>query len=165
MIVLGIFADRTACVGTVRHQSVQFDDQTCDVQIIVDCPGEERVLTRLATTCLFCDLLYFEGSSTEYKHVCDRKSCGMPFAIENVDHDPSSAMRVHETVTHECHSGDSLDGELNGNRRLKVDPWWSLPLLASTSLGALVTRSQAETPRRNRSTECRLKAKSSFRLW
>ena len=80
-----------------------------------------------------CDPLCEEGSSAEHKRDCDRQSCGVPVVIDNADHDPSSAVKFNETLTHECRSGYSLDGELDGNRRLKVDPWWSFPLQASAS--------------------------------
>ena len=66
-------------------------------------------------------------SSAEYKQNCNRKSCGVPVAIDKSDHDPSSAVTFNETFTYECHSGYNLDGEPDGNRRFKVDPWWSNP--------------------------------------
>ena len=95
--------------------------------------SQERVRTRLAIILVFVILLLRKGSSAEYKHDCNRKSCCVPVAIDNFDHDLSSAVKFHETFTHEWHSCHNLDGKFDGHRRLKVDPWWFLPLLASSS--------------------------------
>ena len=34
---------------------------------------------------------YEEGSSTEYRHICNRKRCVVPVAVDKADHTPSSA--------------------------------------------------------------------------
>ena len=34
---------------------------------------------------------------------CNRKSCGVSVDIDNVDHVPLNAIKLEETVTHECH--------------------------------------------------------------
>ena len=60
---------------------------------------------------------YEEGSSAEYKRDCNRKSCGVPVAIDNADHASSSAIESEETVLCECHSGNCLDGTPDGNEK------------------------------------------------
>ena len=63
-----------------------------------------------------CPNRYEEGSSAEFSHDCIKKSCGVPVAIDDADHAPTSAMKFEETITYECHSGYSLDGTPDGNK-------------------------------------------------
>ena len=93
--------------------------RTCEN--IGDCPDAGACLPatcvdKIGDYSCSCPLGYEEGSSAEYTYDCNRKSCGVPAAINNDDHDPSSAVKFNETVTHECHSGCSLVGEPDGNR-------------------------------------------------
>ena len=44
------------------------------------------------------------------------ESCGVKVAINNDDHAPSSANKLEETVTYECHSGHTLDGKICGSK-------------------------------------------------
>ena len=57
-----------------------------------------------------------ESSSVEYKHDCNRKSCGVPVAIDNTDHASSSAIKFEETVLCVCRSGYILDVTLDENK-------------------------------------------------
>ena len=93
--------------------------RTCEN--IVDCPDASDCLPgtcvdKIGDYSCSCPRGYEEGSSAEYKYDCNKKRCGVPVAIYNADHDPSSAVKFNETATYECHSGYSLDGEPDGNR-------------------------------------------------
>ena len=73
---------------------------------------------------------YEEGSSAEYKHDCNRKSYGVPIAIDNADHVSSSTVEFEETVLHERHSGYIQAPQRRVVLR-QTDPWHGLPLRAA----------------------------------
>ena len=93
--------------------------RTCEN--IGDCPDAGACLPgtcveKIGDYSCSCPLGCEEGASAEHKYDCNRKSCGVPAAIDNADHDPSSAVKFNETAAYERHSGCSLDGEPDGNR-------------------------------------------------
>ena len=85
---------------------------------------------------------YEEGSSAEYKRDCNRKSCGVPVAIDNADHASSSAIESEETVLCECHSGNCLDGTPDGNKSFTT----TCGVAACGSMAASPTPGSKRTP-------------------
>ena len=65
-----------------------------------------------------------EGSSAECRHDCNRKSCGVPVAIDNADHTPVNPAMLEETFTYKCHSGHSLEGSPVGDKKLHDNVWY-----------------------------------------
>ena len=77
---------------------------------IQDCPDASACrpgtcVDKIGNYSCSCPDGYEEGSGAEFSHDCE------PVAIDNADHDPTSAVKFEETITYECHSGYSLDGE------------------------------------------------------
>ena len=77
-----------------------------------------------------CPSGYEDSSRSKHKHNYNRKSCGVPVAINNAYHTSSSATMLEEIVTYECQSGHSLESHLMGTRASRqrvvlrqVDPW------------------------------------------
>ena len=80
---------------------VSFDDRQTDSSSRHDFQGS-------------CPSDYKEGSSAECRYDCNRKSCGVPVAIDNADHMLVNPAMLEETFAYECYSGYSLEGSSVG---------------------------------------------------
>ena len=116
-IALGISADHTACVGTRPHRRA-FIWMTTPVSanLVFSCSQSQKMELHTCKNTEDCP-------DAEFSHDCNRRSCGVPIAIDNADHEPSSSVKFNETVTYEGHSGYSLDGEPDVNRSFTTNVW------------------------------------------
>ena len=100
---------------------------------------KERTKTDCEHIHLHAHTHFLSSAHAEDKDDCNRKSCGVPVAVDNADHTPVNPAMSEENVTYEYHAVYSVGGTPDGHKSFTT----TCGVAASGSMAVFPTQKQS----------------------